>query len=137
MPGPPPSSNARRRNPRPDARLLPAEGREAPAPKWPLTGRAPKLWAGLWELPQAVAWEELHLERIVARYAQKLRLSESPTAPASMCAEVRQLEDRLGLSAMAMLRLRWEVAPARVAEVVPGDGAEVTDLDEWRTLYGA
>jgi hypothetical protein len=35
-----------------------------------------------------------------------------PRATAALLGEVRQLEDRLGLSPLAMLRLRWEIMPA-------------------------
>lgn len=122
--------------------VLPSRGRQGDTPKWPLGGRPPKVWGELWELPQAVAWEQLRMERVVARYAQKLVRAEKPDAPAAILSEVRQLEDRLGMSPMAMLRLRWEipaVAPPAAVEQVPageGEGAEVTQLDEYRDLYG-
>jgi hypothetical protein len=35
---------------------------------------------------------------------------------AALLAEARQMEDRLGLSPMAMLRLRWEIQEDQVAE---------------------
>ena len=35
---------------------------------------------------------------------------------AGLLGEVRQLEDRLGLSPMAMLRLRWQISSDEVAE---------------------
>jgi hypothetical protein len=70
----------------------------------------------MWATPQAVAWETLGWTRTVARYVRLLVQSEKPKATMSLCAEVRQLEDRLGLSPMAMLRLRWEIVPDEVAE---------------------
>lgn len=143
MPGPvpKPAAQRRRRNPTPGARMLPAAGRPGPPPPWPLggwTGDEPaphlaELWAALWASPQAAAWEPLGLERVVARYAALVVRAEDPEAPASLLAEVRQLEDRLGLNPLAAARLRWEVdepeAPA------PGStGAAVSVLDHYRGL---
>lgn len=121
--------------------VLPSTGRAGDAPRWPLSGRAPKVWGELWVLPQAVAWEQLHHERVVARYARALVRAEKPDASAAVMSEVRQLEDRLGLSPMAMLRLGWEIAAvappaAGVLEEPAGAGAEVAQLDEYRDLYG-
>jgi len=96
---------------------LPAEGRAGPPPPWPLTGRAPALWTGLWATPQAAAWERLQWTRVVARYVRILVWCENPkTMTAALLSEARQLEDRLGLSPMSMLRLRWEVATDELAE---------------------
>jgi hypothetical protein len=49
------------------------------------------------------------LVRVVARYAMLLDTAEQPECTAAMLNEVRQMEDRLGLTPMAMLRLRWEI----------------------------
>src|SRR5690349_16503502 len=120
MPGPAPKpvETRRRRNaPLANTLRLPAEGRKGDAPDWPLRGDAPAIWAELWATPQAVAWERLGWTRVVARYVNVLSLCEDPEAMnAALLGEARQLEDRLGLSPMAMLRLRWEVASDEVAE---------------------
>ena len=119
MPGPAPDPNPRRRNPRPDAVLLPAKGYAGDIPPWPL-GRQSKTeteaWAVLWRTPQAAAWAKMQLSRTVARYVRALVKAERPGAAAFLLSEVRQLEDRLGLTPMAMLRLRWEIAPDEVAD---------------------
>lgn len=113
--GPPPKPNARQkgRGLERALRTLPAAGRPGPPPPWPL-GRATKaeqaVWVDLWTRPQAVAWEALGVARTVARYCRTLVQAEKPGAPAAVQGEARQLEDRLGLSPMAMLRLRWEIA---------------------------
>lgn len=134
VPGPAPSKNPRRRNARPDTLVLPASGRPGSAPEWPLSGKPPTSWYELWRLPQAVAWERLSLERVVARYCRVLVAAERVTAPAALLAEVRQMEDRLGLSAMAMARLHWEV---KAVEDKPADSeGTVTSLDEWRDALG-
>ncbi|MGZ0069276.1 phage terminase small subunit [Microbacterium arborescens] len=118
MPGPAPDPNARRRNKRPAAMTLPANGREGRAPAFPIkTGkRVPTVWASLWKTPQAVAWEKLGYHRVVARYAMLLQIVETPeTATAALLGEVRQLEDRLGLSPMAMKRLEWVIKEDELA----------------------
>lgn len=140
MPGPPPNPNARRRNARPDWRRLPTTGRPGDPPPWPM-GRAGKavldLWAQLWASPQALAWEDLGWTRVVARYTKLLVAAEKSDAPIGLLGEVRQLEDRLGLSPMAMRRLQWEIDAVPAAPAGDeGSGGEVTRLDAYRNLYG-
>ena len=134
-PLPKPEGQRRRRNaPMANTVKLPASGRAAPAPSWPVgfspSSRAESVWADLWRTPQSVAWERLGWTRVVARYVALLISSErdlgdveDPRLYAAMLSaqmkalpELRALEDRLGLSPMAMLRLRWEVAADEVAE---------------------
>lgn len=66
-----------------------------------------KLWKDLWKLPQAVAWEQLSWTRDVAQYVRWKVLAELGDLDAAK--EARQLSDRLGLTPLAMLRLRWEI----------------------------
>lgn len=73
-----------------------------------------ELWTELWATPQAVQWERLRWTREVAQYVRWKVAAELGDLDASK--EARQLADRLGLSPMAMLRLRWEVAVDEVAE---------------------
>lgn len=119
MPGPLAKDPALRRRNRVDARpsvLLPAEGRQGKAPAWPLPGRmqAGELgaWRQLWRTPQAVAWERMHLVRVVARYCRVLVRAEEPGAKGVLLAETRQLEFALGLCPMSFARLRWELVDA-------------------------
>lgn len=121
MPGPPPKPDAqrRRRNTTPPSSRLPAEGRKGPAPDWPLRvlpDDAAGIWDELWATPQAAAWDRMGpgTVRVVARYVVLLTMAEVGDVKAAP--EVRQLEDRLGLTPMSMLRLRWEVAPDELAE---------------------
>lgn len=136
MPGPAPSPHALRRNARPDWRKLPASGRVGRSPAWPMAEdlEPPSIWAELWHTPQAVAWEEMGWTRVVARYACLLNEIEHPhperPTNAALLAEVRQLEDRLGLSPMAMRRLQWEI---ELAPVGAGESG-VTNLDDYRNL---
>lgn len=117
--GPAPSANPRRRNARPDNTLLPASGYAGPIPEWPLAVpmdvSEEVAWRSLWRSPQASAWAQLAIVRTVARYCRVLVASELPGATASYLTEVRQLEDRLGLTAMSMLRLRWVVSTDELA----------------------
>jgi hypothetical protein len=98
---------------------LPSEGRKGPTPTWPLSRiklSEKKIWDEIWQTPQAAAWEQLGWERTVARYVRLLVEAEKSKAPATVLAEARQLEDRLGLHPMSMLRLRWEIVPDEVQE---------------------
>lgn len=118
MPGPAPKPDAQRRRtnaPLANTLRLPASGRRGPAPE-PPAGLLPdyrKVWVDLWSTPQAVAWERLGWNRVIGRYImllQKVEASlENGKPSALMLGEVRQLEDRIGLTPMSMLRLRWEV----------------------------
>jgi hypothetical protein len=65
------------------------------------------LWRDLWRLPQAVQWERLGWTRDVAQYVRHKVLAELGDLDAAK--EARQWSDRLGLSPLSMLRLRWEV----------------------------
>lgn len=137
MPGPPPNPNARRRNKRPEWRSLPAAGRTGDPPKYPLQRPSVAvlaLWLDLWRTPQSVAWEALGWTRLVARYAKLLVVAERSNATAAILGEVRQLEDRLGLSPMAMKRLQWEIE--EVAPAVQEEGSDVASLDEYRARLG-
>lgn len=125
---------------------LPAGGREGDVPVWPLgAAKSPsvksaelELWKQLWATPQAVMWERNAWTRTVARYCRLAIAAEKPKALGAVLTETRQLEDRLGLSPMSMLRLRWEVvadelaearaeveAPARRAKIRAVDPADV------------
>lgn len=143
-PGPTPKKNLHaqpRRISDTAVEILPAQGRQGPPPAWPLEGQfvnEPELWAALWKLPHAVAWEKLHLERIVARYCRILVEAECGGTRKSVEGDeetyvesraitaarqaAQNMEDRLGLSPLSMRRLQWEVeAPPAAAEEKKGD----------------
>ena len=134
MPGPAPKPAGQRvrRNVVAGTIRLPRAGRAGPAPDWPLSGKAPKVWHEVWQTPQAIQWEHQGLERVVARYCRVLVAAERANAAAATLAEVRQMEDRLGLSAMAMKRLQWEI----VDDIAPvnSDIGSVTNLADYRDL---
>ncbi|WP_290473924.1 hypothetical protein [Leifsonia sp. 71-9] len=88
---------------------------------WPILSRTePDVWADLWRTPQASAWEAQGWTRVVARYALLIEATEDPnpenSPSAAILAEVRQMEDRLGLNPKALRSLLWEVTSDEVAE---------------------
>lgn len=129
--GPPPDPNALRRDRASDKdgwTLLPAGGRSAAAPDWPLRTHAAQavdvdrhlnaelddareslVWRQVWATPQAVAWERLGWSFDVAIYVRFMVAAEAGDMKAA--GEVRQWSDRLGLNPAAMLRNRWKIAP--------------------------
>lgn len=73
-----------------------------------------RLWDDLWTLPQAVQWERLSWMRDVAQYVRHKVLAELGDLNSGK--EARQYSDRLGLTPLAMLRLRWAVVTDEVGE---------------------
>lgn len=126
-PAPKPESQRRRRNAVPGTIRLPAAGRTGNVPTWPLLGRAPRLWAELWRLPQAAAWEQLQMQRIVAKYVQDshdvatlrtvmTKTGGPPPQYAALKSRLDKLEQDLGLTPIGMQKNRWEIAPDEVAQ---------------------
>lgn len=116
MSGPPPKLNGerRRRNaPRANTVKLPAEGRAGPIPRWPMSTSEPEEWKALWKLPQATMWEGMGAEPIVARYVDLRDKVMDPGFPegknASFWNVLMALEDRLGLTPTALMKLQWEI----------------------------
>lgn len=135
MAGAAPQKYVRRRNARPEWEQLPAE-HTGGVPEWPLrtdmSASEVDLWESLWRKPQAKMWSLGGYERVVARYVIVTVIAEDPSSPnAALLSEVRQLEDRLGLSPMAMKRLQWEVEPAADKKT---ELAEVTRIDRYANL---
>jgi hypothetical protein len=127
-PAPKPESQQRRRGRglASSSTRLPSSGRAGDPPAWPLkrqSKRERELWLQLWVTPQAVAWERLGWSHEVAMYARLLAKCEMPKAPAIVLIERRQQADRLGLSPMSMLRLRWEIT-----DVGEDAGPNVVDI---------
>lgn len=136
MPGPlpKPADQRRRRNAVPGSVHLPRSGRPGAPPEWPLdapSGSERDLWAKLWAMPQAVAWEKLGVERLVARYARVLLKAEEDLT-INLLTEARHLEDKLGLHPAALQRLRWEIVDDLEAVESPSN---VTALDGYRALF--
>lgn len=137
MPGPAPKNPAdrvRRNAPRANTQLL-ASVCDQPVPPWPLPFPQPGTWVGLWSVPQANMWHLLGWTRIVARYCWLLERTETePDVPATIFGEVRQLEDRLGLTPKALLQLQWEIAPTPAAKPEGSEPAQAPVKKERRKL---
>lgn len=114
--GPPPDPQALRRD-RPTQTAaglvsLPFEGRQGPAPTWPLrdfTVREEELWLDLWRRPQAVMWEKLGQDYEVAFFVRKLSEAEVPKASVELRKSIRADFDSLGLSVVGMKRNGWQL----------------------------
>lgn len=129
--GPPPDPNALRRNRKDDETwvTLPAEGRQGDPPEWPLSPKATKrqaaLWEQLWAKPQAVQWEARGQELEVALYVRRLSEAEKPNASTSLTAEVRRMMEHLGLSGMGLRANRWRIAATNApSSYGPGQGVQ-------------
>lgn len=99
---------------------LPAAGREGNAPDWPLSYEPSQteaqMWEQLWHTPQAIMWENNIPTRIIARYVMAAAATEEPAdLVSSLLSEVRQMEDRLGLTPGALNKLNWEIVDAPTA----------------------
>lgn len=66
-----------------------------------------QLWRTLWKTPQSVQWEKLAWTRDVAQYVRHKVLAELGSL--NDAKEARQMADRLGLTPLSLLRLRWEI----------------------------
>jgi hypothetical protein len=66
-----------------------------------------QLWRNIWQMPQAVQWEKLSWTRDIAQYVRHKVLAELGSMDDAK--EARQMADRLGLTPLSLLRLRWEI----------------------------
>lgn len=128
--GPPPDPQSLRSQRKADPggwRELPADGRKGRAPKWPLEDQGPRearLWAEMWKLPQAVAWQDLRLFWEVALHVRQMVRVEDGTSSAALLMELRQHAEELGLLPSGLLRNRWVIAvPAEAVKEVPRTSA--------------
>jgi hypothetical protein len=114
--GPPPDPDALRRDRDVGTwKTLPIEGRQGPAPEWPLskaTKREADLWAREWTRPQAVMWERNGQEVEVAMYVRSLAAAEKRDAPVNARTLVRQQQEALGLSLPGLARNHWRIGKA-------------------------
>lgn len=154
MPGPLPDPNRRRRNaPTIPTTELPAGGRKGRKPKPParldLGDAALEWWRWAWSTPQAAAWDGGGFEEFLARraaleddlaaldtvaeridsdddYLLELvrRLGALAGGRLALLREMRELDDRLGLTPKGMAALRWRVV--EVTEETSAAPDEVT-----------
>jgi len=67
------------------------------------------VWARLWKLPQAVEWQRLGQEHLVALYVRRFVEAEAPDTTAALSTLVRQFADSLGLTVPGMRSNRWVI----------------------------
>ncbi|MCA0379807.1 MAG: hypothetical protein LCH36_10300 [Actinobacteria bacterium] len=114
--GPAKDPNALRRDRKDDAAWteLPSTGRQGRAPAWPLQGKMLAgelgLWRTLWRRPQAIMWEELHLELQVASYVRAYLESVRPNTSAASKNAVLRMQEDLGLSISGLARHGWKIS---------------------------
>lgn len=110
-PAPDPNALARERDAG-EWTILPAVGRQAPPPEWPLvdsTDRELELWAKLWVKPQAIMWARLGVEFEVAIYTRRLAEAEEQGSRVNLSTLVRQMSDSLGLTTPGLRANRWKI----------------------------
>ena len=111
MPGPSRTPGSRRDS-KTEWTQLPGSGRTGEPPKLP--NRRPawlkatrEWWTWLWSTPQATQFSES--DQTLIRMAELVDTIKAGGAPASLFGELRQLEDRYGLTPKAMVQLRWMI----------------------------
>jgi hypothetical protein len=72
-------------------------------------------WKTIWASPMAAVWLDADVPGLV-RLARLVDRAAGGDASAMVLAEIRQLEDRFGLSPLARRRLQWEVERTPTAE---------------------
>jgi len=137
-----PSQRRRTNAPSMARAVLPMEGYTGPIPTWPFaqdpTAAELRRWTWVWRTPAACELIKLNIEPVVARYVRiSLQADECvgmSVAQAQLKGEARQLENALGLTPSAMLRLNWEIARDELTamrdEVVVERGHRVAAVDE-------
>jgi hypothetical protein len=73
----------------------------------------------MWKKPQALVWEVQGMEDAVGRWV-RLMVDWERTGRITALSELRALDDRLGLTPLAMLRLGWTI------EDPPADDVDAT-----------
>jgi hypothetical protein len=94
-------------------------GRRGPTPDWPLplnphaeqAELERRKWEQLWTLPQAIEWERMRADDIVALYVRVFVKVTRPAASPKTISELRALDEKLGISPKALQRMRWEILP--------------------------
>ncbi len=129
MPGPPPKKATvrRRRNASTGRRRL-----SAAVPRNPPALRLRKVlaetrewWKTIWASPMASEWIDADV-LVLRRLAVLVDLAYRGEASSTVLSEIRQLEDRFGMSPMARRRLEWELAGDAPADTA-ADGAPGAD----------
>lgn len=121
--------------------ILPTAGRIGPTPKlpardWHAETRA--WWKRMWSRPEATQWREDDPGVIRMAVLHQVTMHEQPVPSAALLTELRQLEDRFGLSPKARMQLRWLIgdAEASVGKPAPKVDEVKERRDRRRRLSG-
>lgn len=143
----PPGARRRRNTGQSEWQQLPAEGRRGKAPE-PRTDRvlgeiAKQYWETLWSSPMAVTFTDADIQpltRLAVLVDDRARAESADglleivedyhgneveviVGRFAADGEIRQLEDRYGISPLARRRLQWEVSKADVVEMPKRQGS--------------
>lgn len=100
-------------------------GRPPAVPKWAtLTAVAKQWWAWAWKLPEATQWHDAEVASVVRR--AELESSWQETGDAKFLAEMRHLENALGMTAKARRDLRWRIVDGET--IVEQNGKPADEL---------
>lgn len=117
----PPGQRRRRNSGQPQWKELPADGRQGAPPPLPPAewlDSTRDWWKAIWASPMATVWLDADVPALV-RLAQMIDQCNRDNVSGEFLSEIRQLEDRFGLSPKARKGLFWEVAQAEVIEMPP------------------
>lgn len=118
----PPGQRVRVNAEQPQWRRLPADGRAGRAPALAGSSSLPKAardwWRDVWRSPMAAVFVEADVPAL-ARACRLVAREVVGEASTGELAELRQLEDRFGLSPLARRRLQWEIEQSTGAGVAP------------------
>lgn len=114
---------------------LPVDGYAGPTPDWPLpepaTAEEWEFWVATWRKPQAKQWAAFGVAPQVAMYVRTFLEAAAPGASAPLKTSARQLDNELGISIDAMLKLGWRIVGGDSAPVVAPVGARQTSSGDW------
>lgn len=132
---PKPAELRRRRNLRVGPIKLPAEGSKRRAPALPLRGLLASTrswWKTIWASPMAAMYVAADVPALIRLASLEDRASRGD-ASATVLAEIRQLEDRFGLSPLGRKRLEWEILKAAGTTSARPE-ASPEDDERWQRL---
>jgi hypothetical protein len=116
MAGPLPTGTAIRRNaPTIPTTNLPVAGRVTPVPDPPVGyefgAAASDWWGWAWRTPQACAWDDGSLFVVARRalFEDDLAEAEDAKARLGLSREMREMDDRLGLTPKGLAANRWKI----------------------------
>lgn len=126
----PPGQRVRRNKDQPRwVQLPPAQDFKRPPtcpPKWSASTK--KWWKLIWDSPMAAAWLESDVPALI-RLGHLIELQATGKISAIMVGEIRQIEDRFGLSPKSRRMLQWEITHANDEdEEAPRQGARKRHL---------